>query len=71
MTNKELKRVITEKKNYPFIPREFGGDVLHFFREWRPAFARVVEERGLFQTPQESDEKDKEVDVFYEFSLTL
>ena len=66
MTNKELKRVLLRKNITHLYHVNSVATSCTFLENGGLLSHGVVEERGLFQTPQESDEKDKEVDVFYD-----
>lgn len=66
MTNAEIKQVLISKAVTHLYHVNTVATACTFLENGGLFSRGAIEERGLFQTPQQSDDKDKEIDVFYD-----
>lgn len=66
LTNAKIKQILLEKGVTHLYHANTVATASVFFENDGLLSRGVVEDRGLFQTPQESDDNDKRVDVFYD-----
>ena len=66
MNNAQLKKFLRDRNVLYLYHANTVVTSCTFFENGGLLSRGVVEDRGLFQTPQETDERDKQVDVFYD-----
>lgn len=66
MTNETIKHILTEKGITHLYHVNSVATASTFLENGGLLSRGAVEDYGLFQTPQETDNKDKDVDVFYD-----
>lgn len=66
MTNEVIKNILIEKGITRLYHVNSVATACTFLENGGLMSRGAVEDRGLFQTPQETDDQDREVDVFYD-----
>lgn len=66
MTNKEIKQVLTDKGVSHLCHANTVGTSVTFLKNGGLISRGTVEDRGLYQTRQVTDDSDKEFDIYYD-----